>query len=78
MLPSTDNIKMRQAIWNKNQTMPSWQEQAREKGAQWVAESNTIRVKNFRPTRQPGGSKYVILCFLANMRYELEASYRYR
>ena len=30
----TNDIKMRQAIWNKNQTMPSWQEQAREKGAQ--------------------------------------------
>ena len=52
MLPSTDNIKMRQAIWNKNQTMPSWQEpvlhKSPGKGAQWFAESNTIRVKNFR------------------------------
>ena len=27
MLPSTDDIKMRQAIWTKNQTMPSRQEQ---------------------------------------------------
>ena len=26
MLPSTDDIKMRQAIWNKNQTMPSRRE----------------------------------------------------
>ena len=65
--------KMRQAIWNKNQTMLSWPElvlhKSPGKGAQWFAESNTIRVKNFRPTRPPGGSKNVILCFLANMRY---------
>ena len=33
------------------------------------AESNTIRVNNFRPTRPPGRSKNVILCFLANMKY---------
>ena len=43
--------------------------QAREKGAQWFAESNMIRVNNFHPTRPPSGSKNVILCFLANMRY---------
>ena len=46
--------KMRQAIWNKNQTRLSQQElvlhSSLEKGAQWFAESNTIRVKIFGPT----------------------------
>ena len=65
--------KMRQAIWNKKQAMPSWPEpvlhESSGKGAQWFAESNTIRVKFFCPTCPPCGSKNVILCFLANMKY---------
>ena len=39
--------------------------QAQEKGAQWFAESNIMRVKFFCRTRLLGGSKNVILCFLA-------------
>ena len=57
----------------ENQTMPSWPEpvlhKSPGKGAQWFAESNTIRVKIFRPTRPPGGSKNVILCFFS--KYEI-------
>ena len=51
ILPGTNDIKMRQAILNKNQTMPSRQEPVLHlspgKGAPWFAESNTIRVKNY-------------------------------
>ena len=42
---------------------------AQEKGAQWFAESNMIRVKNFHPSTPHSGSKNIILCFLENMRY---------
>ena len=73
ILPGTDDIKMRQAMRQKIRLCRLGKNrfctQAREKGAQWFTESNTIRVKNFRPTRPPSGSKNVILCFLANMRY---------
>ena len=73
ILPGTDDIKMHQAMRQKIRLCRLGKNrfctQAREKGAQWFTESNTIRVKNFRPTRPPSGSKNVILCFLANMRY---------
>ena len=73
ILPGTDDIKMRQAMRQKIRLCRLGKNrfctQAREKGAQWFTESNMIRVKNFRPTRPPSGSKNVILCFLANMRY---------
>ena len=40
------------------------------KGAEWLAEFYTMKVKNqFHPTHLPSGSKNVILCFLANMRW---------
>ena len=39
------------------------------KVAEWLAEPNTIRMKNVHPTHPAGGPKNLILCFLANMRY---------
>ena len=52
ILPGTDDIKMRQAMRKKIRLCRLGKNrfctQAREKGAQWFTDSNTIRVKNFR------------------------------
>ena len=65
-----DKIKMCQAIRDKIRVCHlRFCTQGREKGAQWFAESNTVRVTNFHSTRPPGGSKNIVICFLANMRY---------
>ena len=67
MLPSTDDMKMCQAIWNENQTMTSPQKpvlhKSLGKGAQYFAEFNTLRVTKFRPTHPPGGSKMLSSAF---------------
>ena len=68
MLPSTYDIKMRQAIWNeKSDYMPSRQEpvlhKSPGKGAQWFAESNMIRVKNFAQPAHPVGQKLLSSAF---------------
>ena len=61
---------MRQAIWNKNQTMPSQVlHKSLVKGGSVICRISYDQGEKFSPNRKPGGSKNVILCFLENIRY---------